>query len=232
MNGDSVSATPFPFPPQGTHEWLQARVGHCTASRFKDVMAKIKSGEAAARRDYRIELVTERLTGRSIEKWQSAAMRYGSETEALARMAYEAHYGEKVVQVGFVPHPDITWCGASPDGLAGDDGAIEVKCPFNSSIHVETLLAAQMPEEHMPQVQGVMWVTARKWCDFISFDPRMPESLQLFIQRIYRDDVYIAHMEVSVKDFLFGVADLSERLVKRDFGGVVKGSVWRPKSPA
>jgi len=219
---------PLPSNPQVTAEWFDPRVGHCTASGLKNVM----SGEAAARRNYLVELVAERFTGMLIEKGQSAAMRYGSLTKARALMAYEYHYGVKVVQVGFVAHPDIKWCGASPDGLVGDDGMIEAKCPFNSSIHVETLLASEMPKEHMPQVQGQMWVTGRKWCDFVSFDPRMPKTLRLFVQRIYRDDAYIANMDEMVKGFLLEVAELDERLVKRDSGGAVKGDVRRHKSPA
>lgn len=199
---------------QGSTEWLAERAGHATASRFKDILATIKTGEAATRRNYRVQLVTERLTGIPCQSFTNAAMEYGTATEPLAREAYEAETGELVEQVGFLKHPALTWTGASPDGLIGDEGGIEIKCPFQSTVHVETLQGG-MPTEHRPQIQGVLWVSGRKWIDFISFDPRMPEKLRLHVERVNRDDKYIADLEKSVTSFLMEVAQQTESLLKR-----------------
>ena len=124
---------------QGTPEWLAARAGHATASRFKDVLAKIKTGEAATRRAYRWQLVTERLTGMPCESYTNAAMEWGHLQESSARLAYEAHTGEFVDETGLLLHPEVQWVGASPDGLVGAEGGVEIKCPYNSVVHVETL---------------------------------------------------------------------------------------------
>jgi putative phage-type endonuclease len=200
--------------PQGSAAWFSARAGHATASRFKDVLATIKSGEAASRRSYRMQLVTERLTMIPCESYTNAAMAWGTEQEAAARAAYEAHTGEMVTETGFLLHPEHDWIGASPDGLVGADGGIEIKCPFQSTIHVETLQAG-MPSEHIAQVQGAMWVTGRKWWHFVSFDPRMPEHLQLHVQLVVRDDAYIAKLAESVKTFLAEVDAMHQQLMKR-----------------
>lgn len=197
---------------QGSPEWFAARCGLATASRFSDVVAKIKSGEAAGRRNYRAQLVCERLTGVPAETFESAAMRWGTETEPQARAAYEARTGELVEQVAFIRHPGLL-AGASPDGLVGNDGGIECKCPLTAT-HIETLLKG-MPPEHIPQIQGAMWLTGRKWWDFISFDPRMPENLQLFVQRVHRDDVYIKRLEEEVRGFLSEVDQLIIELQKK-----------------
>lgn len=201
-------------PVQGSPEWLSARAGHATASRFKDVLAKIKSGEAATRRNYRVQLVTERLTGRPCDSYQNAAMEWGTNTEPLARMAYEAITGEIVAEASFMPHPDVQWCGASPDGLIGDDGMVEIKCPFQSTVHVSTWQDG-MPPEHMAQVQGNLWVNGRQWCDFISYDPRMPEHLKVYRQRIERDPKYIDILAEEVVGFLASVESLYNELMER-----------------
>lgn len=201
--------------PQGSEAWALARAGHCTASRFADVLAKIKTGEAASRRNYRLQLVTERLTCQPVEGYKNAAMEWGNEQEAAARDAYEARTGVLVDQAGFLTHPNVEWCGASPDGLIGSDGAIEIKCPFVSTVHVETLLAGGAPSEHTAQIQGLLWVTGRAWCDFVSFDPRMPEGLQLFVARVLRDEAYITALAAEVNRFLAEVGELTEQLTKR-----------------
>lgn len=198
---------------QGSQEWLAERAGHVTASRFKDVLAKIKTGEAATRRAYRLQLVTERLTGLPCDTYTNAAMAWGTEQEPYAREAYEIETGEDVTQTGFLKNLELGWVGASPDGLIGDDGAIEIKCPFQSTVHVETLQNG-MPPEHMAQVQGVLWVTGRQWVDFISFDPRMPEGLRIYKQRIARDDVYIDKLHAEVKTFLSEVEAMHDQLRK------------------
>lgn len=187
---------------QGTAAWLAERAGHATASRFKDILAQIRSGEAASRRNYRVQLITERLTGIPANGYTNAAMQWGVDNEPFARMAYEAATGAVVEETGFLKHPSIPWCGASPDGLIDADGGIEIKCPFESSVHVETLIAQRMPPDHLAQVQGCLWVSGRRWWDFISYDPRMPAHLRLFVQRIQRDDVYIQRLAKEVADFL------------------------------
>lgn len=191
--------------PQGSTQWLFDRVGFCTASRFKDVMDKLKSGKPGAKREtYLWETVIERLTGQPQDHFTSAAMQYGIESEPLARMAFESKTGCLAEEVGFIKHPTIDLCGGSPDGLI-DDGGLEIKCPWNSANHLKTVRDG-MPEEHIAQVQGLMWITERRWWDFVSFDPRMPEPLQLYVQRIERDDAYIAKLEAEVISFLAEVA--------------------------
>lgn len=198
---------------QGSPEWHLARCGHITASRFCDVMAKVKVGEAATRRDYRWELVTERLSGVPCEGYTNRAMEWGTAHEAEARLAYEAATGNLVDVVGFIPHPRIAMVGGSPDGLIDDDGGQEIKCPYNSVVHVQTL-AGGMPPEHRAQVQGNMWVSGRQWWDFVSFDPRMPKKLRLYVQRILRDDAYITLLEAEVIRFNGEVSAQLESLLK------------------
>lgn len=198
---------------QQTDEWFAKRLGKATASKFKDVMATIKAGEAATRRNYRVQLVVERLTGKKEDSYTNAAMTWGNETEPLARIAYECRTGLFVEQVDFVDHPHLM-AGASPDGLIGDDGGLEIKCPHQSAVHVETIQSG-MPSEHMAQVQGAMWITGRKWWDFVSYDPRMPEHLQLYVQRIERDDKYIAELEAKVTAFLCEVESTIKQLNER-----------------
>ncbi len=198
---------------QGSIEWLMQRVGFCTASEFKSVMAVRKDKkEAAARYDYRIELVCERLTGEPSTRFVSQYMKWGTEHEPAARMAYEAHTGAMVLVPGFTKHPTIPWCGGSVDGLVDDDGIIEIKAP-DTTTHIETLLAGDMPEDHRPQVQGYLWITGRQWADFISYDPRLPAGLDLFVKRIKRDDDYIAELAANVMRFLAEAHELHQRLL-------------------
>lgn len=199
---------------QGSPEWLVERAGCATASRYKDILAKVKSGEAAGRRNYRMALVTERLTGVPLETFTNAAMQHGTDHEPFAREAYEIQTGEDVQQVGFIKHPTLQWVGGSPDGCVGDDGLIECKCPYVSTVHVETLQNG-MPAEHMAQVQGLLWITGRQWVDFVSFDPRMPEHLRLHVQRIKRDEEYIGTLEIEVRAFLKEVDHLHAKLMAR-----------------
>lgn len=199
---------------QGTPEWLAARAGHVTASRFKDVLAKARSGsggEAATRRAYKMQLVTERLTGQPCETYKNAAMEWGTATEPYARAAYETERGLMVDESGFLPHPTVQWVGASPDGLIGADGGCEIKCPANSVVHVETL-AGGMPLEHRAQVQGTLWVTGRAWWDYISFDPRMPPKLRLYIERVKRDEEYIKRLADEVSGFLVEVEKMRQQV--------------------
>ena len=198
---------------QGTPEWHQLRLGKVTASRVSDVMAKIKTGESASRKNYRAELVVQRLTGLPSESFTNAAMEWGTATEPMARIAYEIEKEVLVEQVGFIEHPTIAMFGCSPDGLA-HDGMIEIKCP-NSATHIEYLTDNKAPAKYINQMQCQMAVTGRKWCDFVSFDPRLPEDLQLFVVRVPRDDKYIGTMEVEVVEFLTEVEGMVNQLKER-----------------
>lgn len=198
---------------QRTEEWFSARLGKVTASRVADVLAKIKTGESASRKNYKMELVVQRLTGKQGESFTNAAMEWGTEQEPFARMAYEAHTGTFVKEEGFVDHPTIEGFGCSPDGIVGE-GLIEIKCP-NTANHIETVLENKVPSKYIPQMQCQMACTGAKWCDFVSFDPRVPEDLQLFVVRVERDQEYIDAMEVEVKQFLSEVLDLFNQLKAR-----------------
>jgi len=197
--------------PQGTAAWLQERAGFATASRLADVMAKIKTGEAASRANYRAELVAQRLTGQVQESFTNAAMTHGTETEPFARAAYEIKFGTIVNECGFIHHPVIEWSGASPDGLIDQDGLIEIKCP-NTATHIDYLLKGVVPAKYQPQMLWQMACTGRKWCDFASYDPRMPEELQLFVVRFNRDDEKIKEAETAVIEFLNEVQQTVEAL--------------------
>jgi len=198
--------------PQGSVEWLQSRAGKVTASRIADVMAKIKTGEAAARRDYKAQIVAEILTGRPQEDgYTNAAMQWGTDTEPLARQAYEAQTGVIVEQVGLVLHPTIDRSAASPDGLA-EDGLVEIKCP-KTATHLQYLLAKDIaPSMYQPQMLWQMACTGAAWCDFVSFDPRLPEDLQLHIVRFNRDEKRIAEIEAEVVVFLREVEETIKQL--------------------
>ncbi len=204
---------------QRSQDWHAARAGSATGSRFADCIAFKKDGkETSARRDYRLQLVVERLTGIPKASFSTKPMERGTEIEPEARARYEMATNADVEEIGFINHPEIEWCGVSLDGKVDEDGTIEIKCP-NPETHMNTLLLRSealskillgdaerphvlVPEEHMPQIQGGLWVTGRKWCDFISYDPRFPEHLQLYVERVYRDEEYIAKLEAGVRKFL------------------------------
>lgn len=191
---------------QGSPEWHELRCGKATASRIADIVAKTKTGWGASRANYRAELVAERLTGTVGERFTNAAMQWGVDTEPHARVAYEFYTGNDVTQVGFVPHPSIGMTGASPDGLVGDDGLVEIKCP-GTATHIDTLLGGTVPAKYVTQMLWQMACTGRAWCDFVSFDPRLPEAMRMFVQRIERDDDRIAELETEVIAFLREVDD-------------------------
>lgn len=198
---------------QRTDEWFAARIGKVTASRVADVIAKTKTGYSATRDNYMAQLVCERLTGQKGESFTNAAMQHGTETEPLARASYEALKDVLVDEVGFVPHPSIEMAGASPDGLVNDDGLLEIKCP-NTATHIETLLSQTVPGKYNTQMQFQMACTGRKWCDFVSFDNRLPTELQLFVKRVPRDDVFIKQMEAEIVQFLAELDDKINKLMK------------------
>lgn len=186
---------------QGSIEWLAARVGKVTASRVADVIATTKTGYGASRANYMAELIAERLTGQPAERYTNAAMAHGTATEPEARDLYAFMVDAEVEQVGLVEHPTVADSGASPDGLVGDDGLVEIKCP-NTATHIETLLGQTVPAKYVTQMQWQMACTGRQWCDFASYDPRLPESMRIFIQRVERDEEYIAWLETEVTKFL------------------------------
>jgi putative phage-type endonuclease len=184
---------------QGSPEWFAARAGRVTASRISDLMAKTKTGWGASRANYLAELVAERLTGTVAEGFSNAAMKWGTETEPQARAAYQFFADAEVTEIGFVIHPTIDASGCSPDGLVGADGMVEIKCP-NTATHIETLLGAGIPEKYRKQMQWQMTCTGRKWCDFVSFDPRLPTRMQLFVERVTMDPSN--EIDLAVTEFL------------------------------
>ena len=197
---------------QGSPEWLALRAGKVTASRVSDVMAKTTT---AAYQNYMADLIAERLTGQKAESFTNAAMQWGVDKEPQARVEYEIKTGLLVEQVAFVEHPTIQMFGCSPDGYVGDDGLIEIKCP-NTSTHIDYIRQDKAPTKYVNQMQCQMAVTGRKWCDFVSFDPRLPEKLQLFIVRLDRDDKYISKMESVVQEFLNEVTSAVIGLKERE----------------
>lgn len=184
---------------QRTDEWFKERCGKFTGSRFADVMARNKkTGEPLkAYHDLIMDIVVERITGNPIEGAQGHALQWGQDVEPFAREAYELETGRSVVETGFIIHPQYSFVGCSPDGLINEDGGLEMKCPKSSRVHLERFTTG-LPDEYKPQVQGCMWVTDREWWDFVSFDPRMPESHQILIIQIVRDDKYISQLEHAV----------------------------------
>jgi len=186
---------------QGTDAWFTARLGKVTASKVADLMAKTKTGYSTSRDNYMAQLVCERMTKTKGDLFTNAAMEWGTEQEPFARAAYEAKTGVMVEEVGFVPHPSIEWAGASPDGLVGPDGLVEIKCP-NTATMIDTLLTGKVPGKYNIQMQFQMACTGRHWCDYVVFDPRMPAKAQLFVKRVSRDDAFIQEMEAEIVNFL------------------------------
>ena len=203
---------------QQTPEWYAARLGKVTASRVSDVIAKTKSGYSASRANYMASLIVERLTGQCEERFESAAMIWGRDNEPHAKAAYSFLRDATVDDVGFVPHPLIDGFGASPDGLIGTDGLIEIKCP-NTATHLETLLTDSIDGKYVTQMMVQMACTGRQWCDFVSFDPRLPGDMQLFVRRVDRDAARIAEIETEVTAFLGEIAKKIDALHSR-FGKV------------
>lgn len=189
---------------QGSPEWHAMRCGKATASRIVDILAKTKTGWGASRANYMAELIAERLTGVAAEGFTNAAMKWGSETEPRARDAYCFRHDVDVEQIAFAVHPTIADSGASPDGLIGAAGLIEIKCP-NTATHIDTLITQTIPSKYEIQMLWQMACTGRDWCDFVSFDPRMPADMQLFVKRLHRDDGSIADLESDVRIFLVEV---------------------------
>lgn len=203
---------------QGTDAWKQLRRGKATASRIADIIAKTKTGWGASRANYAADLIAERLTGVTVEGYINAAMQHGTDTEPEARAAYEFLFDCEVNQVAFVEHPTIAMSGASPDGCVGDDGIVEFKCPLTAT-HLGTLLGEPIPAKYITQVMWQLACTGRKWCDWCSYDNRLPESMRLYTYRIKRDDALIASLEKEVTTFLAEVdrkvAELTARYERK-----------------
>jgi len=199
---------------QGSDAWQAARTGKLTASRVADMLATVKTGESASRKNLKADLIVERLTNQKTESFTSGAMNWGVETEPQARAAYEVMTGNFVDQIAFVDHPTIAMFGCSPDGLVDDNGLIEIKCP-NSATHLESLETQTIPKKYITQMQTQLCVTGRQWCDFVSFDPRLPEPLNLLIIRVERDDEYISMIESEAIKFLQEVQNKVDNLLKQ-----------------
>lgn len=207
---------------QGSKEWFDCRLGAVTSSRIADAIAKrkrVKAGEVAeemaCRRDMRFELVLERLTGKPTEHYVSCWMKEGKEKEPLARTEYEIATDCTTEQIGYVYHPTIKWAGASPDGLVGDDGLVEIKCPAIYT-HLEYLLSGEIPEDYQKQMLWQMVCSERSWCDFVSYSPDVPEEYQLFIVRLERDDKLISGMTLEVEQFIADVERTLTELKERN----------------
>lgn len=201
---------------QGTPEWFAARLGKVTASRIADVMAVLKTGKpGASRANYEAELIAERLTGERRDSFTNAAMQWGTETEPQARANYTILTGVMVEEVGFIDHPEIAMAGASPDGLTGTAGLVEIKCP-NTATHIDTLLNGTVADKYVKQMMFQMACTDREWCDFVSFDPRLPPEMQVWVKRFERDDALIEEIECAVEAFLADV-DAKVDALRRKF---------------
>lgn len=198
--------------PQGSPEWLAARAGKVTASRINDVMA---AKTTAAYRDYRAQIVAEILTGQPQESgFTNAAMQWGTEQEKFARAEYEMFCAWTVDEVGLVIHPTIEQGAASPDGFVSTDGLVEIKCP-KTATHLQTLIDKKQPRQYENQMLWQMACTGRQWCDFVSYDPRLPEDLQLFVHRFDRDEKRITEIEAAVKQFLNEVNEMIDKIKEK-----------------
>jgi len=194
---------------QGTDEWFQQRLGKVTASRISDVIAKTKTGVSTSRQNYLIQLVSERLTGKKGDSFVNQAMLDGIEREDSARKLYQSKTNSIVTEVGFFDHPIIKNSGASPDGAVNAEeegkyaGLIEIKCPIETT-HTNTLMSKSVPSKYIPQIQWQMASVSPnvKWVDFVSYNPNFPDTMQIFVARVDRDNDYIAELEAEVIKFL------------------------------
>lgn len=183
---------------QGTPEWMAERAGRVTASALSNVMM---AKSTAGYQNYMAQLICERLTGEPVETFKSAAMEHGNETEPQARAFYELETGNDVVECGFIQHPTLTYSGASPDGLIGELGLVEIKCPQPAK-HIKNLMGGTIDKAYALQMQWQMECTGREWCDFVSFNPSFPDHLRLHITRVVRDAERIEEIKAAVTTFL------------------------------
>lgn len=183
---------------QESADWMAARAGAFTASRSADLMARTKSGPSASRGNLLALLAVERLTGQCVETFTNGAMQRGIELEAEARDAYSFARGVAVDECGFVPTSALVRCGCSPDGLIGDDGLLEIKCPASMAKHLDALRTGAHAKEYRWQLQHQLMVTGRAWVDAVSYDPRFPEGLQLAVTRVERDEAAIKDLVEAI----------------------------------
>lgn len=196
---------------QGSEAWKLLKVGKVSASRMADLLAKTKSGASASRAKYMAQLLCERMTGQPTEFFTTAAMQRGTEIEPVARAAYEAENLTSVEQVAWVEHPTIPMAGCSPDGLVGEHGLIEIKCKEIHN-HLDSILNDKIDPDHQTQMMWQMACTGRQWCDYVCFDDRAPEGLQLFVKRLERNDELIQKMEDEVRTFLKDLESMIQKL--------------------
>ena len=201
---------------QRTDAWFARRAGKFTGSRFADLMAVTKSGPSASRRNLLATLAVERITGACVETYSNAAMQRGIELEEEARQAYEAHAGTLCVEIDFIDHPSVPMVGVSPDGLVGDDGLVEIKCPASMAKHLDAIRTGAHAAEYRWQIQGQMWVTGRQWCDAVSYDPRYPEHLRLAVTRVMRDEDAIAKLAAAVAEAEEEVSGIVSELMSKE----------------
>jgi len=198
---------------QRTPEWYACRLGKATASRIADVVARTKSGFSTSRANYAAELICERLTGVPASGYVSPAMQWGTDHEDEAKALYADRLGMLVEEACFIDHPEIAWSGASPDGYVAGDGLVEVKCPLTAT-HVDTLLGAEIAGAYQTQMQWQMACSGRLWCDYVSYDPRLPPRMQLYVKRVPRDLSRILELEAEVTTFLQEIADRTAKLAQ------------------
>lgn len=197
---------------QRTDEWYKARLGQLGASQISKALSKGRNGaESATRKNLIAELIAMRLTGQVQESFTSAAIQWGIDNEPIARAAYEINKDILVDEIGWVQHPSIEWTGCSPDGLVGDNGLVEIKCP-NTATHIDYLIAGIPPSEYHLQMLWQMECTGRDWCDFVSFDSRMPEKYQLMVARFNRDDKRLNEIRPEVIKFLNDIQGTIDKL--------------------
>ena len=206
-------------------DWFKLRAGKFTGSRFADLMARTKTGPAAARKNLIVTLAVERITGDCVETYCNGAMQRGIDLEPLARQAYELEHMVVVQEVDFIQHPTLPFVGCSPDGLVGDDGMVEIKCPSAAGKHYDALMSGAHAVEYSWQLQGQLWVAGRAWVDAVSYDPRFPEGLQLAICRVVRDAERIKELEAACIAADAEVAAAVESLRKLAAPGFVRARV-------
>ena len=199
---------------QGSDDWKRYKCGRLGASSISDMLARTKTGWGAMRGNLCARLVVERLTGCPTPSYTSKAMENGTALEPQARSLYGVLYNVDVAQIGWADHPRIPWSGASPDGLVGDDGLIEIKCPLEKT-HLDTLLGGSIDGGYVKQMQWQMTVLDRKYCDFTSFCPSFPPEMQIHVTRVMRDDIMIANLEIEADVFLKEVDETVQALRER-----------------